>query len=154
AGYLERNQSRQVLQVVAHHTGNPGDPDLELESLTLQFEEGPGQPLTSARAARLLQEVRLYSGDGPFDWHSSKPLVTLTSFSLPDGRLTLTLPPGARPWNGFPNFSGTYVTPDGRLSSTLPPGQSDRRLAPGASQTFFVVVKTASTWEMDVPRQF
>jgi hypothetical protein len=74
------------------HLGRSGDQDGELASLALRFDEGAGDPLSSAEANALFEDLRLYLPDGnPYNLTDNTLVATLADLSLVDGVLTWVL---------------------------------------------------------------
>jgi hypothetical protein len=77
-----------VLRVDVKHAGRKGDSALELASLGLLFEESPGDPLTSAQANALVDELRIYrdaNGNGVFEPAIDSLVTTVPDLSLISG---------------------------------------------------------------------
>ncbi|MCB9853338.1 MAG: VCBS repeat-containing protein [Phycisphaerales bacterium] len=111
-------QMDDALSIVATHNGRPGDGDIDLVGLSLLMESGAGVPLTSAEAAQRIASLSIYvdDGSGDFDVALDTQVVTVTTFDLLDGVLSI-------------DFT---------------PGDPLVRLAHGAPRTYFVVIELAS----------
>ncbi len=113
------SESAAVLALHAVHYGRSGDAEVELARVELTFTDLYGQPLSSAAANALVDELRLYLDDGDLAWDDGDTLVAIGS----------TLP----------------LDPDGSLSLSPPDGLSDFAVAPGAAKVYFVVLTTTAT---------
>jgi len=116
-----------ILRVTVTHGGRVGDSDAELARLGLLFEEGPGDPLTTAEANALVEELRVHrdiDGNGTFD--PGTDVLVATVPTLTGGVQTVTLP------DGDPNL----------------------QVALGAPRSFFVVVQLTANASQQAPNQF
>jgi len=122
---LGNSVTAELLQIDAAHNGRTGDPDLELATLELLFEETAGDPLTSAQANGILANLFVYRDDpvgaDPGNFDGADTLVTTVS--------TLTL-----------DVAGVQTV-------TFTDGDPDVRISPTAEATFFVVVETTADYD-------
>lgn len=118
-----------VLRLTVTHGGRVGDSDLELARLGLLFEEEPGDPLTSAEANALVEELRVYrdaDGNGAFDPGTDVLVTTVPKLALAAGVQTVPFA------DDDPNV----------------------RVAFGTAQTFFVVAQLTADASQQAPHQF
>ncbi len=89
-------QTEDVFEIEAFHRGRAGDGDLELATLELLFEAGPGSPLTSEQANALIQALRVYrdDGSGAFEAGVDTEVGSATPLSLTAGVQTVTFTDG------------------------------------------------------------
>lgn len=119
-----------VLKVTLTHEGRPGDDDVELATLDLQFDNGAGALLSSAQANALIDTLHLFvdsNQNGRYD-AGLDALVT----SAP----TLNL--------------DTH----GRMTLVVPDGVPEAAVAPEGSKAFFVVVETTVDADLQTPSSF
>ncbi|MEE9609588.1 MAG: VCBS repeat-containing protein [Myxococcota bacterium] len=121
-------EEEALLDVLVTHNGRGADGELELATLELLFEEGPGDALTSAEANALIENLRVYrdGGSGEFGSGGHTSVVTLASLSLVAGVETVVLGDG-----------------DPLLA-----------VAHGAPERFYVVVEVASGAASQSPKTF
>jgi hypothetical protein len=93
---LLQGDTSDLLEIVMTHRGRAGDSDEELATLSLLFEEAPGDPLSSAEANVLIDTLAVYrdTGSGVFEAGSDTLLVGVDTLSLTAGTQALTLPDG------------------------------------------------------------
>ena len=118
-----------ILRLTVTHGGRAGDSDLELARLGLLFEEEPGDPLTSAEANALVEELRVYrdaNGNGTFEPGIDTLVATVPTLALTAGVQTLTFS------DGDPNVQVAF----------------------GSPRTFFVVAQLTGNANQQVPHQF
>ncbi len=118
-----------LLRLDLRHLGRTGDSDLELVSLGLLFEEGPGDPLTTAEANLLIEGLRVYrdaNGNGVFEPGVDALVSTLGTLALVAGVQTLSF---------------TDADPQVQVPA-------------GASRTFFAVAELTADASTQVPAQF
>ena len=98
------------------HRGRPGEHDEELTGLELRFEESAGDPLTSAEANALIENLHVYrdTGSGVFEAGSDTLVITAGTLTL-DGTGTMTVP--------------------------VPDGDASVRVVQGTPTTFFVALE-------------
>lgn len=86
-----------LLRIIARHRGRAGDTDVEVASLDLRFEAGPGDPLTNEEANALIDGLYLFLDDGSatFNPESDTLVRVLDSLALVDGVQTVMLADGA-----------------------------------------------------------
>ncbi|MDY7080488.1 MAG: FG-GAP-like repeat-containing protein, partial [Chloroflexota bacterium] len=121
-------QLDDMLQITMTHLGRSGDADEELATLDLLFEESAGDPLTTAEANAIIENLHVYldDGSGAFESITDTLVVTVTELSLSAGRQTVAFT------DGDPNVQVTY----------------------GISQTYFVVPKMTTDADQQTPNQF
>lgn len=87
------NGTVAALEIDAIHRGRAGDQDVELATLELLLEDDVGTPLTDAQANALLAELGIYldDGSGDFDADNDAEVAFVSSFSLDNGVLTVSL---------------------------------------------------------------
>jgi hypothetical protein len=118
-----------MLRIAVTHGGRAGDGDLELARLGLRFEEGAGDPLTTAEANAIIETLRLYrdaDGNGLFD-----PALDVLVTSVP----TLAL------------AAGVQTVP-------LADGDPQVQVAPGSPRTYFVVTEITADASTQSPNRF
>ncbi len=86
------NATVAALEIDAIHRGRTGDQDIELATLELLLEDDAGTPLTGAQVEALLAELVVYldDGSGDFEADSDTEVLTISSFSLTRGVLTVS----------------------------------------------------------------
>ncbi|MCA9126038.1 MAG: VCBS repeat-containing protein, partial [Planctomycetales bacterium] len=92
-------QSHEMLQVVARHLGESGNPDLEVASLVFMFDDGTGNigdnRMSTTEAQGIINELQVYLDDGDGTYSGADQLLTsLANVTLNNGVLTLVLPDG------------------------------------------------------------
>src|SRR5262245_8246989 len=101
-----------VLGVQVDHRGRPGDSNLEMSTLELLFEKNPGDPLTTAEANAVIENLYFYrdsNQNGTYDGSGVDALVaTVGTLSLVAGLQTMTLPDGIPPLQVPANSSQLY----------------------------------------------
>ncbi|MBN2147855.1 MAG: VCBS repeat-containing protein [Anaerolineales bacterium] len=97
AGGFLPGQMEDMLSIQVTHNGRTGDHDAELATIELLFESSPGNPLTTAEANALIDELSVYldTGSGNFDPAVDTLVTTLEQLDLTLGVQSLTLPDGA-----------------------------------------------------------
>jgi len=92
-GELYEGEESLLMAITMTLLGRSGDPVGQLESLVLNFRDAV--PLTTAQAAALISELRIYrdNGDGTFD-AGSDTLLAATPMNLTSGIQTVLLPAG------------------------------------------------------------
>ena len=126
---VSNNDVFPILRVTVTHGGRAGDSDLELARLGLLFEEEPGDPLTSAEANALVEELRIYrdaNGNGIFEPGVDTLVASVPTLALTAGVQTVTFP------DGDPNVQVAFGTP----------------------RAFFVVAQLTGNANQQVPHQF
>lgn len=127
-GTMPAGSQDDLLQVTAAHNGRPGDNDLELTSLALLFEEAAADPLSTAEANALIDNLYVYldDGSGVFEAANDTLVTTVTTLSLSGGVQIV-------PFNdGDPNI----------------------QVAHGMEQSFFVVVALTADAHNQTPNSF
>ena len=75
-----------VLGVSLAHDGILADHDIELAEWRLLLEESTGDPLTSAEANGIIENLYVYLDNGDSSWQpTDTPVLTVTNISLTDG---------------------------------------------------------------------
>ena len=118
-----------MLRIDATHLGRAGDSPAELASLGLLFEEAAGDPLTSAEANALIENLLVYrdaNGNGTFDPGVDVLVATVPTLALTNGIQTVTFA------DGDPNV----------------------QVALGTPRTYFVVTELTAIASGQVPNQF
>lgn len=83
------------LTLSLRHRGRAGDADIEPASLELQLIDDASAPLTDAEADALLYGLYIFvdeDGSGDFDPATDSEVAAVETFTLTDGRMTVTLP--------------------------------------------------------------
>jgi hypothetical protein len=86
-----------MLRAIVTHQGRAGDGSLELAALGLLFEEAAGDPLTSAEANALVENLRVYrdaNGSGVFDPGTDVLVAEVPTLSLAAGIQTVPFTDG------------------------------------------------------------
>jgi len=123
---IASGQTDDLLRVVVTHNGISGDNDLELAQWNLLFEESDGDPLSSAEANNLVENLYFYySADN--SWEPTDTVVTATA--------TLSLNSGVQ----------TVVFTDGDTNVQVPAT---------TSRTYFVVVELTADAYDQTPNSF
>ena len=119
-GSLGDSVTAAVLEITAEHNGRTGDPDIELTSLELLFEQSDGVPLNSTQANNVIENLFIYhdTGDESFD-AGTDTLVTML------GSLSLT--------------AGVETVP-------FADGDAEVQVAVGTTELYFVVLETTSDY--------
>ncbi len=96
-GGILQGQMDDMLSIQMTHNGRAGDHEVELATIELLFESSPGNPLSSAEANALIDELSVYldDGSGVFDPAQDTLVVTLGDLSLVSGVQAVALPDGA-----------------------------------------------------------
>lgn len=117
-GSLGNSVTAALLEIEMTHNGQAGEPNVELASLDLLFEETAADPLTGSQANSIFENLFVYrdDGSGTFDAGLDTLLITVAMLNPLAGVETVVLPDGA---------AGTGV-------------------AQGSPGTFFVVVETTA----------
>lgn len=119
---LANSTTDDMLKIVATHNGHVGERDLELTSFELLFEETAGDPLTSAEANSILENVFIYvDGDSSGAWEMANDTLVATV--------------------------GTLALTDGVESVAFVDEDVNVQLTQGTPRTYFVVVETTSTFD-------
>jgi FG-GAP-like repeat len=124
---LQECRRDDVLRVAVSHRGIAGDSAVQLGELKLRLETSAGAPLTTAQANALLDKVAVHldaDGSGIFDPALDPAVATVTQLTVTDGVLT------------FP-FTGSVP--------------ASIQVAPGATRTYFVVIKMAAAATAQAP---
>ena len=109
-----------VLRITAAHRGRVGDPEVELTTFELLFEESVGNPLSTAAANSILDSLFIYRDDGDQSFDGgTDTLVTLVD------PLDLT--------------AGVQTVP-------FIDNDTDVHIAPGATADYFVVLETSASF--------
>ena len=127
-GTIIAGQQGDLLRIVAIHRGRSGDTDAELTTFELLFEESAGDPLTTAEANHLIENLHIYrdDGSGSFESGTDTLVATVGTLSLVAGTQTVTFA------DGDPNV----------------------QLAFGAPITYFVVAELTGDAASQTPNQF
>jgi len=125
---IDAGEQDDILRVVATHRGRAGDTDVELVTFELLFEESAGDPLTTAEANNLIENLYVYrdNGSGSFEPGADTLVATIGTLSLAAG-------------------TQTVVFAD---------GDSDVRVVFGTPVTYFVVVELTGDAADQTPNQF
>ncbi|MGR3318272.1 MAG: FG-GAP-like repeat-containing protein [Candidatus Anammoxibacter sp.] len=117
-----------MLKIVATHKGKSGETDIELATIELLLEEGAGDPLTTAEANALIENLFVYldTGSGVFEIGTDISVGTVSTFALTNGSQTVTLV------DGDTNVQVTQGTP----------------------KTYFVVAELTSDASFQTPDKF
>ena len=93
---IREGQQDDLLRIVAIHRGRTGDTDAELVALELLFEETVSDPLTTAEANDLIENLHIYRDDGSDNFESGADtlVVTVDTLSLITGTQTVTFGDG------------------------------------------------------------
>ncbi len=85
-----------LLRVKAVHNGRVGDHDIELTSFDILLEESDGDPLTTAEANALIENLSIYldDGSGIFESGSDTLVTTIGSLNLTSGVQTFLFADG------------------------------------------------------------
>jgi hypothetical protein len=124
---LMESRRDDVLRVAVSHRGIAGDSAVQLGTLKLHFATGAGVPLTTAQADALVDKVAIHldaDGSGVFDPALDPAVATVTQLTLTDGVLS------------FP-FAGSVP--------------ANIQVSPGATRTYFVVVKMSANATAQAP---
>jgi len=125
---LYEDETDDMLKVVATHRGRSGDTDMELVTLELLFEETPADPLSSAEANALIENLFIYldDGSGSFEAGSDTLVSTVATLGLTAGIETVTFA------DADPNVQVSQGTPE----------------------TYFAVVETTADGGSQTPNSF
>ncbi len=126
---LHQGQMADMLKITATHRGRSGDTDLELSTFELLFEETEGDPLTSAEANAIIENLLVYldSGNGLFGAGDDTLVSTVSTLAL-DG-------------SGVQTVAFTDSDPNVQIAA-------------GDSADFFVVVELTSDAMSQTPNTF
>jgi hypothetical protein len=93
---IDIGQMDDVLRIVAAHRGRSGDTDAELSTFELLFEERAGDPLTTAEANSLIENLHVYQddGSGAFEPGTDTLVATVGTLSLAGGAQTIPFADG------------------------------------------------------------
>jgi FG-GAP-like repeat len=93
---MEDEEVDDLLEIVMTHNGQTGDTSAELATLELLFEESASDPLTTAEANALIENLYIYLDDGSdaFESGSDTLVSTVGTLSLTAGVQTVTLADG------------------------------------------------------------
>jgi len=121
-------QMDDVLKAVVTHRGRAGDTDVELATFDLLFEESAGDPLASAEANALIENLHIYldDGSGTFESGADTLVTTVGTLALTSGVQTVAFT------DGDPNVAVAFGTP----------------------KTYFVVVELTADAASLAPNQF
>ena len=125
---IPANDLDDVLAVTMTHRGRAGDRDEELVSLSLRFVESVGDPLTSAEANAMIDELRIYVDDGSGVFEPALDTLVATVDDL--------------------------VLTDGAQIVTFSDSDSGVQVALGAPRTYFVAPALAMYAHQATPHQF
>ena len=91
---LSAGTQRLLVETSVTHRGRPGNPPLQLASLTLRFENSDGTRLTTDQVSSLFSALQVYqdNGDGRFAAASDMSIRRETLFLLDNGDMFLDLP--------------------------------------------------------------
>jgi hypothetical protein len=125
---IAAGQQGSVLRIVVSHCGRAGDTAVELATLELLFEEKAGDPLSTAEANALIENLHIYRDDGSgiFEPGVDVLVTTVGTLALAEGRQTLAFA------DGDPNVQIVFGTP----------------------VTYFVVIELSDHAASQVPHQF
>ena len=118
---LANSTIEDMLKILAVHNGSAGERDIELTSFELLFEEVPGDPLSSAEANTILDNLFIYLDDGSDAWEMGNDTLVATV--------------------------DTLALTDGVQSVAFADGDVNVQLAQGTPKTYFVVLETSSTFD-------
>jgi hypothetical protein len=93
---LYQGQTDDMLKITATHRGCLGDVDMELATLDLLFEESAGDPLTTAEANALIENLFIYldDGSGTFETDTDTLVATVDTLALAAGKQAVTFTDG------------------------------------------------------------
>ncbi len=117
-----------VLKIITTHSGRTDDTDMELATLDLLFEESAGDPLTSAEANAIINNLHIYLDDGSGTFESGSDTLTTTV--------------------------STLVLNNGVQTAAFSDGDPNVQVAYGTPRTYFVVAELASNAASQTPNQF
>lgn len=118
---LGNNITDDLLRIEVRNNGKVGEANAELANLELRFEDNNSNPLTSAQANGIIENLLLFLDTGNGVWDGT-PTDTLLQT---DGTLALT--------------SGVHTM-------TLVDADTNYSVAVGTSKTYFVVAQTTATY--------
>jgi hypothetical protein len=127
-GTIYTDEISDVLQITLTHNGTSDEPDLELTSLELIFEESDDDPLTTDEANNMFKYLYIYldDGSGAFESDADALVHRVDTFSLTSG------------------VQAIYFSD----------GDSNVRVSSGTPKTYFVVLETVETFDASYPSQF
>jgi hypothetical protein len=125
---LYTDQQRELLEFTVTHDGTIDDPDMELTTLELIFENSSSEPLTTDEANAMFAYLHIYldDGSGAFEKGPDTLVTSVDTFSLTNGIQTI-------------NFED---------------GDSNVWVSYGTPETFFVVIESRDELDETNPTQF
>lgn len=117
-----------MFKLVASHKGRSGDHDAELATLALLFEQDIGNPLSDSQANAIIENLYVYldNGSNTFEAGNDMLITTVETLSLSAGVQTIS-------------FND---------------GDSNVRVEPGNTRTYFVVVELTANADSQSPNTF
>jgi hypothetical protein len=88
---IASGQMDDLLQIRMNHKGRTGDTDEELSTFDLLLEEAEDDPLTSAEANAIIENLHIYldDGDETFEEGTDTLVTSIDTLDLTDGRQTV-----------------------------------------------------------------
>jgi PKD domain-containing protein/VCBS repeat protein len=127
-GYIAQEGQDDILKIVMTHKGRAGETDEELASLELLLEESGADPLSTAEANALIENLHVFRDDGSGSFESAADTLVVTA-----NYLNLTT---------------------GSLTIPLPDGNPSCRVVHGTPETYFVVAELTADAATQTPNQF